>query len=148
MTGMKSLSVVEAPTFRVCDRWRAVPLQSGRVDEETVAAGVGTAVAKVDADGLPARPIRIVPRNLVARQLKRLHVVWNLVCGGAGGVQVANSCGGRVLDERRIVETSTGVVSLDIEIVVGALSALVRLDLSLEAVVLGLAGGSEGRRGD
>lgn len=85
---------------------------------------------------------RIIPRGLAARQLKRLYVV------GAGAIEVSNSCVGRVLDECSIVETSTRVVSGEVEIVVIALSALVRLDLSLEAVVRWFTGGSESRGGN
>jgi hypothetical protein len=85
---------------------------------------------------------RIVPRGLAARQLKRLHVV------GAGAIEVSNSCIGRVLDECSIVEASTRVVSGEVEIVVAALSTLVRLDPSLEAVVRWFAGGSESRGGN
>ena len=84
----------------------------------------------------------VVPGGLAAWQLKRLHIV------GAGAIQVSNSCVGLVLDERSIVETGARVVGGNVEAVVAALCALVRLHLSNETVVLRFARRSEGRGGN
>ena len=84
----------------------------------------------------------IVPRGFAARQLKCLHEAFV-----AGTIQVTNGCGGLILDERRIIKTSTGVVRDNVKVAVAALSALVSLDLSLEAVLPPPVGGSESRRG-
>jgi hypothetical protein len=91
---------------------------------------------------------RIIPRSVAVRQVKQLRVVRSFGRGSAGAIQVSHSCVGRILDECGIVQTSACVVSAEVEIVVVALSTLVRLHLGLEAVVVRFARGSKCRGGN